>query len=66
MADDAPQSQQDLQETVKQQIMLSLGLERKEKETLISKLPSLTIEQLNQLKDIFNEEYLTRMGLNKR
>ncbi|MDP2691788.1 MAG: hypothetical protein Q8O95_05300 [bacterium] len=49
-------TREDLEKTVKQLIMLSIGLEFEEKDKLIRKLPSLTGEQLGQLKLAFDEE----------
>lgn len=46
----------ELERTVKQQIMLSIGLKFEEKDQLLNKLPSLSDEQLSQLKNVFDQE----------
>lgn len=49
-------SKAELEIQVRQQIMLSIGLKFEEKEKLLNKLPTLTEEQLNQLKKVFDDE----------
>lgn len=49
-------SREELQKTVKNQIMMSIGLEYEAKGKLIQKLPSLSDEQIQQLHEVFNEE----------
>ena len=46
----------ELEKDVKQQIMLSIGLKFEEKDKLLSKLPSLSQDQLQQLKNVFDQE----------
>jgi len=47
---------EELQKTVKQQILMSIGLEFEEKGKLIQKLPELSDDKLHQLKVVFEEE----------
>jgi len=49
-------AREELQKNVKQQIMLSIGLNFEEKGELIEKLPSLSEDQLKQLSAVFDEE----------
>lgn len=49
-------SRAELEKTVKQQIMLSIGLKFEEKDQLLNKLPSLSEDQLSQLKNVFDQE----------
>ena len=51
-----PLSRQELEQVVKQQIMLSIGLEFQQKDELIRKLPTLRDDQLQQLKALFEQE----------
>lgn len=46
----------ELERTVKQQIMLSIGLKFEEKDQLLNKLPSLGEDKLSQLKNVFDQE----------
>jgi len=50
------QSRESLEKTVKQQIMLSIGLDFEKKDALLKKLKSLSEDQLMKLKDVFDEE----------
>ena len=56
MANAAPEARTELEKTVKQQILLSIGLPFDEKGDLIKKLPSLNEAQLIQLKKVFDDE----------
>jgi len=53
-------SREDLQKTVKNQIMMSIGLEYEAKSVLIQKLPNLSDEQIQQLHEVFNEEVVRK------
>ena len=49
-------SRAELEKTLKQQIMLSIGLKFEEKDQLLSKLPSLSEDKLSQLNNVFDQE----------